>query len=398
MTHDSSGSSYRWVILALALSAFIMAFVSRFAWPPLIPVIGPVLHLSFTQTMAYMSAFYIGYVIMQIPGGILADYFGPRLVLVCALFLQGMGTLGMSFIENYETGFILRIVCGLGAGCVFSSCMKAVVTWFSPVQRGLAIGVVMTAPTIGIAVPNFAMPVLESSMGWRGAFRGIGGCIILLAVLLVLFMKDRKTLSAGRRKSFMTGLRFVMRNRTMLLIFLIGFSGVWAQIGFGSVANSYMAGFLNMSVSDAGRVMMMYGIIGIPVSALAGWFSGRNPSKKKRMVVMCHVLMSAAFFVFGQSGGYAGILLTACAIGFLIACVNALCSLMIADSAGPEWAATAGGVGNCIFQIGALVSPLAIGLARDAAGHYAWTWWILGIGALLGAFAAAFIKGGESPK
>ena len=78
---------YRWVIMALAVSAFVMAFVSRFAWPPVMPAVMPVMGIDRTEGLAYMSAFYIGYIITQIPGGILADRFGPRLVLAAALLL-----------------------------------------------------------------------------------------------------------------------------------------------------------------------------------------------------------------------------------------------------------------------------------------------------------------------
>lgn len=45
-----------------------MAFVSRFAWPPLIPVIMPVMGINMTQAMTFITAFYIGCVITQIPG------------------------------------------------------------------------------------------------------------------------------------------------------------------------------------------------------------------------------------------------------------------------------------------------------------------------------------------
>ena len=88
-------NSYRWLILFLTVLSFVLTFLCRFSWPPLIPVIVPVIHMSMSQAGAYMSAFYIGYVITQIPSGILADRFGVRMVLgftlVVANFGSGMG-------------------------------------------------------------------------------------------------------------------------------------------------------------------------------------------------------------------------------------------------------------------------------------------------------------------
>ena len=185
-------SSYRWVIMALAATAFTMAFVSRFAWPPLVPVVMQIMDINMTQAMAYMTAFYIGYVLTQIPGGVLADRFGPRLVLSGALLLQAAGTAAIGYTTNYQAGFLLRIVCGLGAGCVYSSGLKAIVGWFSPAQRGLAIGVLMTSPTIGVAIPNYLLPVLEKSFGWQGAFKVVGLVIGIVAVVMLAMMKERK--------------------------------------------------------------------------------------------------------------------------------------------------------------------------------------------------------------
>ena len=64
-------------------------------------------------------------------------------------------------------------------------------------------------------------------------------------------------------------------------------------------------------------------------------------------------------------------------IGLLMAFANPDYTVIISDNAGREWAATAGGVGNCIFQIAAILSTLAVGIARDATQGHGWTFWIL---------------------
>jgi sugar phosphate permease len=384
-------SGYRWVIMALAATSFTMTFVSRFAWPPLMSAVMPVMGINMTQALAYMTAFYLGYVATQIPGGILADRFGPRLVLSAALILQGLGTFGLGLTENYQVGFLLRVVCGLGAGCVYSSCLKAVVTWFSPVQRGLAIGVIMTSPTLGVTIPNFVLPAIEAAMGWQGAFRGVGLALMALALALLVLMKEIKA-GGGGRKSFLVGLKFVLGNPNILLISLSGFSIVWCQIGFGSVANSYLQDVLNVNRIEAGRAMMLYGLTGLLMPTLAGCLCGRLPGRKRTMIISAHLALIAAFLLFGRMETFLAAAILACLVGLLIAFTNPISSVIIADNAGPEWAATAAGVGNCIFQVGALLAPLAVGLARDVGGHYEWTWWILGAGALVGVFTTAAVK------
>jgi sugar phosphate permease len=345
--------------------------------------------INMTQAMAYMTAFNIGYVITQIPGGVLADRFGPRMVLGGALLLQAVGTAAIGFTTNYQVGFLLRVVCGLGAGCVYSSGLKAIVAWFTPAQRGLAIGVLMTSPTIGVAIPNFVLPLLEKGFGWQGAFKIVGVAIGILAFVMLAMMKDRSLGGGGPRKSFLVGLRYVFSNRNILLISLAGFSVVWCQIGFGSVGNSYLVTSFGVTPAEAGRVMMVYGLVGLLMPALAGYLCGKMPTRKRHMIILCHVLLIVCLLLFGKAGSMGAAFAVACGIGILMAFANPIYSVIIADNAGPEWAATAGGVGNCIFQIAAILSPLAVGMARDATGGHVYTFWIIAAGALIGIVTTA---------
>lgn len=388
---DPTQSAYRWVILALAASAFIMAFVSRFTWPPLMPAVMPVMNISRAEGLAYMSAFYLGYIATQIPGGVLADRFGSRLVLASALLFQGLGTLGLGFTDNYQAGFVLRIFCGLGGGCVYSSCFKAVATWFSPAGRGLAIAVLMSAPTVGVAVPNFVMPALEAALGWQGAFRMVGLGVVGLAGLIMVFMKEM-AVASGPRRSFAVGLKYVLASRNLILIGLIGFCGLWVQIGFGSVGNDYLVSVFSLNLKAAGWVMVFYGLAGLAVSLVAGFMSGKLPQLKKSMTVICYLLMSLFCFTFGRLDSMSAVLAGTCLIGMSVSFANAIQTIIIADFTPPEWMATAGGLTNAIFQIGALLSPLVIGRAIVHFGDFSPTWPLLGTAALGGAILASRLK------
>jgi sugar phosphate permease len=379
------------VILALAASAFIMAFVSRFAWPPLMPAVMPVMNISRAEGLAYMSAFYLGYIITQIPGGVLADRFGPRLVLATALLFQGLGTFCLGLTDSYQAGFVLRILCGLGGGCVYSSCFKAVATWFSPAGRGLAIAVLMSAPTVGVAVPNFALPALEAGLGWQGAFQAVGVAVIGLAVLILFFFKEVPTAS-GPRRSFVVGLKYVLGSRNLILISLVGFCGLWVQIGFGSVGNDYLVSAFGLNLKNAGWVMVLYGLAGLAMSLAAGYLTGRWPGNKKGLTVACFMLLAVFCFSFGQLGSMGAVLAGTCLIGMAVSFANVIQSVLIADFTPPEWMATAGGVTNAIFQVGALLSPAIIGRALVISGDFGPTWPLLGAGALVGAVLASRLQ------
>jgi predicted MFS family arabinose efflux permease len=173
---------------------------------------------------------------------------------------------------------------------------------------------------------------------------------------------------------------------------LAGFSGLWCQIGFGSAANAYLVNALGLSVPEAGRVMMIYGLIGLFMPTVAGYLCLKFPPGKKIIVIVGHLALAVVLWIFGGISGVVPILLTVSAIGLLVPFLNTFYVVITADNAGPEWAATAGGVSNCIYQIAALLSPLVIGLAADARGDYSLTWVILSTGALIGAVATIWLS------
>ena len=67
--------------------------------------------LSFTPQMgtAYLSAFYMGYAIMVLPGGILADRIGYRYTILVSLLAMAVITALMSTIDNYTYGWVFTI-------------------------------------------------------------------------------------------------------------------------------------------------------------------------------------------------------------------------------------------------------------------------------------------------
>ena len=117
-------------VLFVVWSAFLLSFVDRLTWPPIIPLASRDLGISAAQAGGYMTAFYIGYVMTQLPGGYLTDRFGYRKVLLTSFLVMGTFTAAMGLVENYAAGFLLRILAGMGSGAVFSAGVRAIFDWF----------------------------------------------------------------------------------------------------------------------------------------------------------------------------------------------------------------------------------------------------------------------------
>jgi len=380
LARKTGESPYRWLILTLAVLSFVLTFVCRFSWPPLIPVIVPVIHMNMSQAGAYMSAFYIGYVITQIPAGILADAFGVRAVLGVTLAIEGIGQYFMGNITSFQAGFWLRIIIGLAAGADMSCCVRAIMEWFAPKDRGRAFGLLLAGPTLGLLIANYSVPALNASFQWRMAYHIVGISVVILAILVYALIKASDTKQA---QSIFGGVPSFFKSRDLVLLGFGGFCLVWMEIGFAAFANTFLKKQLGFGIKEAGLILVCYSIGGILASPASGWISDLI-GHRKQLVIGAFVLSMCCTVYFGYQTTAQMLLVIGFIYGFVSYFANPHLSLMIAEIAGKDRSATATGISNVMFQIGSILSPLALGISIDVTHTFHSIWYILALGPLVG--------------
>ena len=382
VNQEAALNPYRWVLHVLVILYYTMGFAVRFAWPPLIPVASADLGISMSSAGTYMSAFYIGYVLIHIPGGMLGDRFGVRMVIAAALVIEAIGTFGVGIAPNFAVGFAFRVLTGLGAGAIFSACVRYVSSLFPPKEVGLAFGLMMMAPAgVGVIIPNIMMPWLTGIFDWRGAFQVISVLVLLMGVVAFLVVRDTPS-KASAGMGFMQTLMAVLRKKNLVFLALAGFWLMWVMVCFVSWANTYIKG-LGFTLGDASMVMTVYGITGIIASPLGGVWAARVKSPKMFFALL-FLLLAPSCWLFGQSESLVMLSVFAGVIGFLLGLANPILPLLTSLFAGKGLQATAGGVTGCIFQTGAIVGPWIVGMSVDATGSFGVAWILLAAAALLG--------------
>ena len=98
-----------------------------------------------------ISAFFVGYSIMQIPGGWLADKYGSKIVIITALFCWSLFTLGTGFAASLTMLLVIRFLFGLGEGPFPASSFKAIAEYFPKKERAKFTGGLVSSNYIGSA-------------------------------------------------------------------------------------------------------------------------------------------------------------------------------------------------------------------------------------------------------
>jgi MFS family permease len=129
--------------------------------------------------------------------GYLIDRYGPRPILVTAVFLAGVGYILLSWVNSYTSFMIvyLGVIClAFVAGFILSP-MVVANSWFIR-QRARAMTVVSAAVPIGGALISPLLAIGVTSIGWRWAAFA-SGCIFLLVCLPLSFQLKRSPESMG---------------------------------------------------------------------------------------------------------------------------------------------------------------------------------------------------------
>ena len=134
---------------------------------------GPItqeLGLSDEQFGWILSAFALGYALLQTPTGALADRFGPRRVLTAVVTLWSLFTGLTAAAWNFGSMLVIRFLFGAGEAGAFPSMARAIFSWLPMKERGVGTGVNFAGGRLGAA---FAMPVVAAMiqrLGWKASF------------------------------------------------------------------------------------------------------------------------------------------------------------------------------------------------------------------------------------
>ncbi|MEJ7740694.1 MAG: MFS transporter [Chitinophagaceae bacterium] len=160
----------RFTILAAVFVNVVINYMDRSNISVAAPVISDELKLTSVQLGLIFSAFGWTYAVLQIPGGIMADRFGPRIVYTVSLIMWSIVTLLQGFAKGFVALLGLRMAIGVFEAPSYPTNNRIVTTWFPNHERASAIAVYTSGQFIGLAFLAPALTALEHYAGWKGLF------------------------------------------------------------------------------------------------------------------------------------------------------------------------------------------------------------------------------------
>lgn len=161
----------RWKILIPAIiTIYIIAYIDRVNVSFAIDGIKESLQIDAGQAGFAAGIFFIGYLILQVPGGYLAQRWSARKVIFVLMVGWGLSAILAGFVQSYGQLLAARFMLGLFEGGVQPALMVLINRWFSREEKGRAFSMfIMHNPIATIITGPFAGLILLYG-NWRELF------------------------------------------------------------------------------------------------------------------------------------------------------------------------------------------------------------------------------------
>jgi sugar phosphate permease len=264
-------SRYRWTILALGTVAQASYSAVFLGIPVLAPQFRDEYGLSLAEIGVVLAAFSIGSVLTLLPWGLLADRIGERLVLATGLAGASIALGLASLTSGYLLLVSLLVVAGGAGASVNAASGRAVMGWFEPSQRGLALGIRQTALPLGGAAAAVALPPIADAGGTTAGLLVLAGACLATATAGAVGLREAPPDEGGPLGDVLNPVRDGRMWRLAVGSGLI----VAAQVSVMAFTVLFLHGVRGLSTTTAAGVFAVMQLIGAALRVAAGRWSDR---------------------------------------------------------------------------------------------------------------------------
>lgn len=177
-------------MLALVFVNVVINYLDRTNLSVAAPALSKDLSLSSVEMGLIFSAFGWTYAALQIPGGLIADRYGPRVLYAFCLITWSLATICQGFTKGFMSLFGFRLATGAFEAPSYPINNRIVTSWFPDNERASAIALYVSGQFIGLAFLTPVLVTIQYYAGWRGLFIVTGLTGLVWGIIWYLFYRD----------------------------------------------------------------------------------------------------------------------------------------------------------------------------------------------------------------
>jgi predicted MFS family arabinose efflux permease len=282
----------RWYVLIIMMLAYTINIADRYVMSTVLEPIR--LELQLTDAgVAFLTGVSLAffYVIMGIPLSWIADRYNRRNLLAASITIWSAMTALCGMSQGYMQLLLARIGVGIGEAGGTPSCNSIVADYFPAGRRAMAMTIFALGAPIGAWLGADMAGYVAAEYGWRMAFYVLGVPGILLAIVIMLTIKEPKrgrldAVDDTDAPTLKETLKYIWSQKGMVhAIMGSGLSALWGW-GLMWFTPTFIQRAYGLDVGEAGGVIgPIHLVMGIGASLLTAWLVGRPAYTDPRKVL-----------------------------------------------------------------------------------------------------------------
>ena len=247
--------------------------------------------------------------------GYLADRYSRKKVLFWGTGFWGIWTIFVGLTQNFGQLLVVRVISGIGLGCLMPATFSIMADTFAPKIRGRMLGLLEAFGVLGIIIFTLGLGTLATPETWRYGFVILGVASILSGIVILFFvdeplrgesepeMKGKLTLEDSQKYTAqISDMKKVLSIPPIRVAILQGLAGSMPWVIMGAFLILWLVEERGLSTQVAPLVFGAM-IVGTAISNVLGGFLGdwadkKSPRYGRTIIGQVSVVIGVPFTLF----------------------------------------------------------------------------------------------------
>ncbi|MCI1013696.1 MFS transporter [Herbaspirillum sp. C7C2] len=384
---------YKYLVLVLLYLGWCVSYIDRAAITFAATQIAGEFQLKPAELGVLLSSFFLGYSLLQLPGGWLADRFGSRPVIVISILLWSLftGVTGMAW--SITSLVVIRFVFGMGEGAFPAASVKGVAEHFTREERPKMSSLLISSNYVGSMLAPLLIAPLILHFGWRAVFHTIGIAGLVFALVYWFCVRPVRHGVAGSKAINKAAFKALLQMPLMWQIVAVWFGLSIINKGLDSWMPTYLMTVRGLNLKAVGLLLPLPYIMAGLSTAIGGWVMVRFFDGREKILLIASSLLTAVFvYCMYTAATVEGVIAWQCLAYFFKSFVLATCIALPTKMLQAQLVGSGVGMVNLGGQMAGFISPLVIGFLVSAFANYDYAFGFLIAAALFSVLVSLFIR------
>lgn len=388
-----TGMPYWQKIVAVLTVGWIVIWIYRTVLTPIYPIISDYFGGATDSQLGSISSFYfLGYVMMQIPSGMLVDKFGKKTILIPGFILFGLGTIIVAMANVLPVLFLGSVFAGLGCGTFYGVAYSLTAEYVPSNKRSLATAIVNSGTAVGsgLGLVSSSYFVGTGILPWQSLIWMTAGLIAIMTVVFAKVIK-KEQMKPVEQKTKVQEAQLAEKGSTikqlfrphMIAAYVLYFSTLYAYYLIDTWLPNFLETERQFEGTAIGLVSSLVFFAAIPGALVFSRLADQIPHKKVPIIIALELMAATMLFIMVGTANQTVTIVGIIAYGFFgKLAVEPIIISWLSQFAPRKSIATTYGVFNFFGMTASVIVPSLTGTISDITGSKVYAFY-LAIGIIL---------------